>query len=95
MLAYAQGKLGKREIKLNYDNVMQEQLDSLNLRKRNDLIRTLTHTSTGVNDNMLNHFPKLRGRSLELWNININPRKIRSDKIDLQFIDDYMHSICR
>ena len=45
------------------------------------------------NDNVLAELPTLRKRSEELF--QQSERKEREDKIDLQFVSDYMHDHCR
>ena len=64
------------------------------LKDRNHLIRLLTHHSNGtVNENMVALLPQLRDRSSIL--LASTGRKEREDKVDLQFIVDFMHSFCR
>ena len=45
------------------------------------------------NDDVLAELPTLRKRSEELF--QQSERKEREDKIDLQFVSDYMHNHCR
>lgn len=48
-----------------------------------------------LNEDMLGIFPFLRKRSLVILNNFRDGRKVRDDKIDLQFISDFMHNYCR
>ena len=69
-------------------------LEEKSLQDRNELTRLLTHKSNGeLNESMLEIFPSLRERSIIL--LNSTGRKQREDKIDLQFIVDFMHDFCR
>jgi hypothetical protein len=82
-------------------DIIDNQLQSLSLPDRNSLITLLTHQSNSssddeaprLNESMLAIHPSLRKRSGEL--LEQKQRKIRSDKIDLQFISDFMHNYCR
>ena len=86
--------------------VMKKQLDHMSLQDRNTLIRLLTHKEqavdenyceennvTVINEDMLDIFPSLRNRSRLL--AKTVQRKTRDDKIDLEFISDFMHKYCR
>ena len=81
------------------EGVVGAQLKSLPLADRNSLITLLTHQTTSedeepqLSESVLECYPSLRKRSGEL--LEQKARKIRSDKIDLQFISDFMHNYCR
>lgn len=74
--------------------IIESALEGRSLQQRNELIRLMTHTASGrLNDDMLEIFPALRERSVEL--LTAAGRKQRVDKIDTRFIVDYMHANCR
>lgn len=76
------------------DNMIQAQLNSLeSLSDRNQLVRLLTHSDGALNEESLTLFPSLRPKSQHL--IHAIERKTRSDKIDLEFISQFMHEYCR
>lgn len=76
------------------DRAIEDALRDRSLKERNQLIRLMTHTAGGqLNEAMLQVFPSLRPRSVELH--TAVDRKTREDKIDTKFIVDFMHSICR
>ena len=86
------------------EDIFNEQLKSLSLVERNQLYRLLTHEKPqgdddggywSLNEDMLGLFPFLRKRSSVLLNNMRDGRKTREDKIDLQFISDFMHNYCR
>ena len=87
----------KRKREAETGRIIEDQLDSLSLSQRNNLIKMLTHKPDGemecLNDDMLAIFPSLRKKSVHL--LNQNERKEREDKIDLQFVDEFMHDHCR
>lgn len=86
----------KRKLE-DQQSTIKDQLDVLSLPQRNDLIKLLTHTPDGettcLNENMLAIFPTLRKKSIHL--LNQGGRKTREDKIDLEFVSDFMHDHCR
>ena len=78
--------------------VIEDQLKCLSLPERSDLIKLLTHKPADeeincLNEDMLAIFPTLRKKSVHL--LNKKGRKEREDKIDLQFVDEFMHDHCR
>lgn len=77
------------------EEVIGGQLKSLDLESRNKLIQLLTHTADqlSVNHDVLELLPCLIKRSTEL--LQRDNRKVREDKIDVKFVSDFMHSICR
>ena len=90
------------------EDIFNSQLKSLSLVERNQLYRLLTHEKPQqegadgeeaidwtLNEDMLGLFPFLRKRSSMLLNYFRDGRKSREDKIDLQFISDFMHNYCR
>lgn len=75
---------------------------SLSLQDRYMLYRLLTHKPPKneddvavINEDMIKFFPFLRKKSEHVLFLDDNGRKERSDKIDMQFISDYMHDYCR
>ena len=73
---------------------LEAALKGRTLSERNQLTRLLTHTAEGeLNEKMLQIFPTLRCRSVGLH--TASNRKEREDKINTQFIVDFMHDICR
>lgn len=77
----------------NNDALITSVLNKLKLPERNQLIRLLTHSDNELNTDVLAVYPALRARSEIL--LRAGKRKARSDKIDLQFISDFMHRHCR
>lgn len=77
----------------NSDDVITRVLSGLSLADRNQLIRLLTHSSNHLNAEVLEIYPSLRARSETL--LAAGRRKERCDKVDLQFISDFMHDYCR
>jgi hypothetical protein len=91
-LNYVEGGLSNtRNIKST--TVIEDQLTSLKVSDRQLLIRLLTHRGDAMNDDILDIFPTLKAKS-ELY-LEIKERKTREDKIDLQFVSDFMHEYCR
>lgn len=81
------------EPKVQNDAVIARLLSKMKLSDRNQLIRLLTHDDEELNEEILEIFPSLRARSETL--LETGQRKERRDKIDLQFISDFMHAQCR
>jgi hypothetical protein len=80
---------------LNFRGVVENQLKKLSLPNRNTVISLLTHDQNGsVNEDVLKALPGLRQRSNALL-MSGGERKVRSDKIDLEFVNRYMHDYCR
>ena len=78
------------------DVIVNKQLKTLPLKERNQLISLLTHQQEDkghLNEQVLYQIPSLRKRSEIL--LAHTKRKIREDKIDLQFVSDFMHNYCR
>ena len=72
---------------------IKNQYDKLAQSEKRTLISLLTHRDGMLNQSVLDALPFLRQRSEELLQ---NPvRKVRSDKIDLDFISEFMHEHCR
>ena len=81
-------------VKQQQQLAIEAALKDRSLQQRKELIRLMTHTASGhLNNNMLEIFPTLRERSVEL--LTAADRKERVDKIDTTFIVDYMHANCR
>ena len=82
---------------LAIEEAVEKQRKHLTLHQRNDLCRLLTHNADGKPDiDILGVFPMLKERSHQLAATDAaGGRKERCDKIDLQFIEDYMHDYCR
>lgn len=78
---------------VSHDTVVAKQMSILTLPKRKELIRHLTHHGDALNEEALAIFPSLRPQSEHL--LAATARKKRADKIDLQFISDFMHNYCR
>ena len=74
-------------------STIEDQLKTLRLPDRNHLIRLLTHVDDRLNHDMLCLFPSLQARSTLL--LGITERKVREDKIDVEFISEFMHNYCR
>jgi hypothetical protein len=68
-------------------------LSEKSLKERNDLTVLLTHSNGELNVPMLDIFPTLRSRSMLL--LASSGRKEREDKIDLSFVNEFMHGHCR
>lgn len=83
----------------SFHEKIRKQYNSLSLDERNNLCRLLTHIPNdgGLNEEMLSVLPLFfRKRSEILLRTDRDGgRKERNDKVDLQFIVDYMHDICR
>lgn len=89
------------------EKAFEKQLTTLSLKERYALIRRLTHITnnntddddaddaTMLNEDMLMIFPFLRTRSEHILNVDRVGRKIRNDKLNLEFISDFMHDHCR
>lgn len=92
VLQYLETQICKHRDKIS-KTIMDDQLASLELSDRTSLIRLLTHCGDKLNEDVLQMFPSLRARSKLL--LGIMGRKEREDKIDLQFIVDFMHNYCR
>lgn len=88
------GPRAQEVLTANNDALISRVLDPLTLPQRNELIRLLTHSGDELNAEVLAVYPTLRARSETLLATN-RKRKTRSDKIDLQFISDFMHEHCR
>ena len=78
---------------ISHDDVIDEQMATLPLRERKQLVRLLTHSCGELNNDALAIFPSIRIQSEHL--LGASERKTRSNKIDLQFISDFMHGYCR
>lgn len=78
---------------VSHDSVITQQMNTLTLPKRKELVRHLTHDGDALNEEALAIFPSLRTQSEHL--LVTTSRKERADKIDLQFISDFMHDYCR
>ena len=78
---------------VSHDSVIAEQMKTLTLPKRKELVRHLTHDGERLNEEVLALFPSLRTQSEHL--LGANSRKERADKIDLSFKSDFMHNYCR
>ena len=78
----------------SFREVVKDQFNQLSQPGKRSLISNLTHSRDGeLNDEMLDCLPFLRTRSEKLL---ANPdRKERNDKIDVNFISDFMHDYCR
>ena len=82
-----------RDRNVKNDTVINKVLSKLKLSDRDKLVRLLTHNGEEINNEVLEIHPSLRHRSEIL--LKAGARKTRRDKIDLQFISDFMHSACR
>ena len=84
------------KIKKNIDvqNAVEAQFKSLEeLSDRRSLVKLLTHSSGKPNEDILDFFPFLRSFSEHVFH---HPeRQMRSDKIDLTFVSNFMHDYCR
>ena len=92
---FKQYYVGDRQQVQDAEKVMKKQLKTLSLSERNKFHRILTFSASetgALNEDMLTMFPFLRKRSMELLTAT---RQVRKDKIDLTFIDNFMHDICR
>lgn len=90
--------LRKRKRQTQQDSIIEDQLQILSLPQRNDLVTLLTHKPADGDDKCLNEdilelFPSLRQKSEHL--LRQGARKTREDKIDLGFVDEFMHDHCR
>jgi hypothetical protein len=80
-------------VRTSHNSAILDQLSTLNLSQRTHLIRLLSHTNGAPNEAILDIFPAMRERSTHL--ASFVDRKVREDKIDLQFVSDFMHDYCR
>ena len=98
---YYIGEEQRSEQEVAFETSLQDQLKSLPLHERNNLYRLMTHRiSDGeddfeVNEAMFKVAPFLAKRSRQLLITDKIGRKERHDKINLKFIEDFMHDICR
>ena len=94
------------EVPPQLEEAIRKQLKTLPLPKRYEFHRLLTHCTltTGdedgavqkvVNEDILKLLPTLRERSEHILEVDRNGRKERNDKLDLDFINEYMHDYCR
>lgn len=84
----------RRTVPSNLDAIIKQRMSSLSLPERNLFIKFLTHSSDGtLNIPVLNLLPSCKNRSEQL--LHQKARKVRNDKIDLQFISEFMHDYCR
>jgi hypothetical protein len=74
------------------DTAISNQMVSLTLPETNQFISLLSHQNGELNEEILLAYPVIRTRSSLLLGAE---RKMRKDKIDLQFISDFMHDYCR
>ena len=88
---------------VNCRRAVEEQYNTLSQPQKRTLTTLLTHKmtegvddeiNTVLNEEVLSVLPFLRRRSVRL-RANSGMRKIRQDKIDLEFISDFMHNHCR
>lgn len=78
---------------VGFREAVENQFDQLSVKDKRSLVSILTHKDGQLNEDVLQSLPFLRKRSARLL---ANPeRKERSDKIDLQFVSDFMHDYCR
>lgn len=103
-LDYMGKEFGKRQKAHGHmEALIKNQMNTLELNERNLLLTLLTHrrgTTEGhemvLNEDIIAELPVYRARSEQLLEANARGgRKERCDKIDLQFIEDFMHRVCR
>ena len=97
-LNYCLNNQGPTKLEEDINVALTKQMASLSLPARNELIRSLTHQKTEdgsliVNEDLVGLFPVLEKRSRQL--LLKTERATRKDKIDLQFVSDFMHDYCR
>ena len=90
----------RNDQEVDFENALKLQISSLSLPMRNALCRVLTHTTNNqgvveVNERLLKVIPFLSNRSRRVLEMDKQGRKERNDKINLQFIVDFMHDFCR
>ena len=91
-LNYFEKDLAESSGRANLDTAISNQIESLTLPETNQLISLLSHQNGELNNEILLAYPVIRPRSMLLLGAE---RKMRKDKIDLQFISDFMHDYCR
>ncbi len=91
-LNYFEKNLADSSGRGNLDTAISNQIESLTLPETNQFISLLSHQNGELNEDILLAYPVIRTRSTLLLGAE---RKMRKDKIDLQFISDFMHDYCR
>ena len=101
IMGYVRDQIGpQKDTTLARDSI-SKQYWSLPLPKRNEFCRLLTHQCSSenmkveLNEDVLTVLPFLRKRAKELLISDEVGRKVRSDKINLMFIENFMHDFCR
>lgn len=86
----------------SFEDAFAAQEKEYSLQERYTLYRLLTHSppkaadeSASLNEDILKYLPFLRRKSQHILEVDAKGRQERCDKIDLEFIDDYMHDYCR
>jgi len=91
-LHYFEKDLSESSGRATLETAISNQMESLTLPETNLFISLLSHHNGDLNEEILLAYPSIRKRSTILLGAE---RKMRADKIDLQFISDFMHDYCR
>jgi hypothetical protein len=75
------------------DEIITAQYKSLSLADRTELTRLLSLKEGQPNEEILHIFPSLRNKAN--YEAERRVRKVRHDKIELDFISEFMHGHCR